>query len=129
MPADHNVVRDLNEIVDLDPFLNPGSSEPGAIDSRVRAYLDIVIDLDNPELRDFFVAFLHQFETETVRPDHGAAVDNYTRTDSRSLTNRRVRINQARSSNNSFMTDVRPSADNCVIADAYGRLNDCVRLN
>ncbi len=129
MPADHNVVRHLNKIVDLDPFLNPGSSEAGAIDSRVRADLDIVIDLDNPELGDFFVAVLHEFEPETVRSDHGAAMDDYTRTDSRSLTNRRIRINHARSSNNTFMTDVRPSADNCVIADAYGRLNDCVRLN
>jgi len=53
MPADHNVVRDLNEIVDLDSFLNPGSSEARAVDSRVRTDLDIVIDLDNPELRDF----------------------------------------------------------------------------
>ena len=33
MPADHNVVRHLNKIVDLDPFLNPGSSEAGAIRS------------------------------------------------------------------------------------------------
>jgi len=93
MPADHNVVRDLNEIVDLDSFLNPGSSEAGAIDSRVRSDLDIVIDLDNPELRDFFMAVLHELEAETVRSDHGAAVDDYTRTNSRSLTNRRVRIN------------------------------------
>lgn len=129
MPADHNVVRDLNEIVDLDPLLNPSSSEPGAIDGRVRADFDIVIDLDNPELRDFLVPVLDGFEPETVRSDHGAAVDDYTRADSRSLTNRRIRINYARSSNNTFVTDVRPSADNCLIADAYARLNDCVRLN
>ena len=91
MPADHNVVRDLNEIVDLDPLLNPGSSEPGAIDSCVRADFDIVIDLDNPELRDFLVAVLDEFEPETVRSDHGAAVDDHTRADSRSLANRRIR--------------------------------------
>ena len=60
--ADHNVVRDLHEIVDLCSLLNPGSAKPGAIDGRVGADLDIIVDLYNSELLNFFLAAIDDFK-------------------------------------------------------------------
>src|SRR2546430_10461826 len=48
--ADHNVVRDLHEIVDLCSLLNPGSAKTGSIDGRVVADLDIFAELYSSKL-------------------------------------------------------------------------------
>ena len=70
-------MRNLHEIVDLDALLNPGPAKPRAIDSCVRADLDVVVDLDNPELLNFLVAAIDHFETKAVSSDHSAAVNDY----------------------------------------------------
>ena len=64
IPSDHDVVRDLHEIVDLDALLNPSPAKPRAINSRVRADLDVVVDLNDAELLNFLLAAIDHFETE-----------------------------------------------------------------
>ena len=70
-------MRDLDEIVDLYALLNPRPPKPGAVKCGVRTDLDVVVDLNNPELWDFFVAILHKFEPETVCSDDRTPVNNH----------------------------------------------------
>src|SRR5215216_7508783 len=91
--ADHDVVRNLHEIVDLDALLNPRAAKPRTINSCVRADLDVVVDLDDAELLNFLVTAIDHFETKAVSPDHSAAVNDYARTNPASLANCYMRIN------------------------------------
>src|SRR5437899_2288375 len=103
---DYYVVRDLHEIVDLYALLNPGPAKTSAVDGRVRADFDIVIDLDNPELRNFLVLVIHHLKSKTVRADHHAAVNNHTRPNARSLPDCYPRINQARRPNHGVVANI-----------------------
>jgi hypothetical protein len=70
-------MRDLHQIIDLHTLLDPGPAEPCAINSCVPADLDVVVDLDNAELLNFFLSAIDHFETETIGTDYHAAVNNY----------------------------------------------------
>jgi len=123
------IVRDLHEVVDLHAFLDPSPAEPSAINRRVRADLYVVIDLNDSDLRNFFVTTIDQFESETIRADHCTAMNNNVRSDSRSFANGYVWINQARLADNAFMSNVSVGADHCVVTNRCTRLDDRVRLN
>src|SRR6516225_964252 len=127
--SDDHVVSDLDEIVDLHAFLNPGSAESCAINRCVRADLDVVIDLHDSDLRDFLVAPFNRFESETVGPDDHAAMNNHSGTNSASFANRHIGINQARVPNSAFMPNVTSGADDRLTADRRVRFDDGVRLN
>ena len=74
--ADDDVVSDLHEVVDLGAGADPGPSEAGAIHATVRADLDVVVDLDDPDLLDLFVAAFDEFEAEPVGADDDSAVED-----------------------------------------------------
>ena len=48
--ADNDIVGNMNQIVDLDPFLDPGPAESGAVNGAVGADFDIVVDLHDAVL-------------------------------------------------------------------------------
>src|SRR6266850_7400608 len=77
--ADHDVVRDLHEIINFYALLDPRPAKPGAVNCCVRADLDVVVDLDNPELLNFLLAAIGHFETKPVSSDNGAAMNDYAR--------------------------------------------------
>ena len=74
--SNHHVVGDLDQIVDFRPFLNPSSPKPGTINRHIRPDFDVIIDLDDADLRDLHVPAGNEFETETVAPKDGAAVND-----------------------------------------------------
>src|SRR5262245_10031192 len=94
--ADHHVMRDLHEIIDLHALLDPCSSKARPSDSCVRADLNLVVDLDNPELLKFLVPSIDHFKTKAVRSDNSAAVNYHARPNLASLANCHVRINLTR---------------------------------
>src|SRR6266567_2240381 len=127
--ADHNVVRDLHEIVDLCSILDPGSAKTGAIDSRVGADLHIIVDLYNSELLNFFLAAIDHLESKSVSANDRAAMDDHTRADAGAFTDRHSRINQARRSNDRFMTNVSPCTDDRAVTDLGSSFDHRVRLD
>src|SRR6266566_6408767 len=127
--ADHNVVCDLHEIVDLCSLLDPGSAKTGAIDGRVGADLDIIVDLNDPELLNFFLAAIDHLESKSVSTNDRAAVDDHTRADAGAFTDRHSWINQARRSNDRFMTNVSPCTDDCAVTDPCPGFDHRVRLD
>src|SRR5205814_7233409 len=115
--ADHNVVRDLHKIVDLCSLLNPGSAKTGAIDGRVGADLDIIVDLYNSKLLNFFLAAIDHLESKSVGANYRTAVNDHARANPGAFTNRHSRINQTCRSNDRFMTNIGPCTDDCAITD------------
>src|ERR1700736_557347 len=91
--SNNDVVRDLHKVVDLSPFLNPGSAEPCAIYRCVRADLHVVVNLNNSDLRNFLVLAFNKFESETIGPDDRAAMNDDARADACSFANDDVRVN------------------------------------
>src|SRR5215475_6864070 len=127
--SDHHVVRDLDEIIDLHALLDPCPAKSGAIDSCVRADLDVVVDLDNPELLNFMVAAIGYFETKTIRSDNSAAVNDYARANPASLANCHVRINATPGPDHCLVSDVAARANDRLVADPCAGVDDRQRLN
>lgn len=124
-----HVVRDLDEIVDFDSVLNPSSTKPGPVDRRVRADFNVVINLNDPDLRDFLISAFDRFKSETVGADDSSAVNDYARADFRSFTNRHVWINKARLSDCTFVADVTSGADQGFVSNPCSCFNDGMRLD
>ena len=129
MLSNNDVVRDLHEIVDLNAFLDPSPTESSPINGCVCPDLNVVVNLDNSELRNFLVTAFDEFEPKTVRADYCTAVNNGARADSRLFANGDVRINHARLADNAFMSNVSVGADHCVVTNRCTRLDDRERLN
>src|ERR1041385_1107004 len=100
----HDVVRDLHEIINLYALLNPRPAEPRAINRGIRADLDVVIDLNNPELLDFLLPAIDPLETKSVGADHRAAMNNHTCANFTSLANGHSRINVTRGPDHRFVS-------------------------
>jgi hypothetical protein len=55
MPPDRAVVSDLDKIVDLGALADDGVASRAAIDRRIGADLDLILDYDAPGLRNFLM--------------------------------------------------------------------------
>ena len=66
----------MHQIVDLDAFLDPGLSEPCAVDCAVCADLHVVVDLDNSVLRHLHETRESRIIAEPVRADCGSRMDD-----------------------------------------------------
>ena len=56
MPADRHIVADLDQIVDLGALADHGIADGAAVDGRIGADLDVVLDDDAADLRHFQMA-------------------------------------------------------------------------
>ena len=68
--------RDLDEIVDLRPLADDGIAVAAAVDGRVGADLDIVLDDHPPDLRHLQVPLGAGHEAETILSDANAGMDD-----------------------------------------------------
>ena len=75
--ANLHIVRYLHEVVYLCVFADDGTAHHGAVDSRVSAYLHVVLDNHIAYLRNFLVHALRVgFEAKTIRTDHHPGVQH-----------------------------------------------------
>src|SRR5205085_10556530 len=129
MFSNNHVMRDLNQIVDLDAFLNPGSTETGAIDRAIRSNFYVVINLDMAKLRNFSLPTFLKLESKTIGADDSAAVNDDARPNLGSFSDRNIWIDQARLPDGGLVPQISAGANDGVIADGHIRLNDGMRLN
>ena len=73
--ADDDVVRDLHEVVDFRAAPDDGRAERAAINARVRANLDIVVNDDVADLKHLAMLARVEHVAVTVRADDRAGVD------------------------------------------------------
>ena len=66
MLPDFHVVPDLDEIIDLGPLAYHGFAQGRAVNGRAGADLHVVLDSDNPDLRNLVVSSVVQGEAVTV---------------------------------------------------------------
>ncbi len=109
MGADAHVMRDLDLIIDLAAVLDHGIAHRAAVDRGVGADLDIVAEHGAAGLRnlDVFDAVGSNVrrKTETVGPDHRAAVDDAALPDHATVIDRYVGVQQR------VVADLRAGAD------------------
>src|SRR5919198_5271554 len=73
---DLHVVSDLHEVVDLGPAADDRQPQGRAVDGRVRADLDVVVDQHGADLRDLPVRLAIEGVAEPVGADDGARVNH-----------------------------------------------------
>ncbi len=127
--SNDHVMSNLNEVIDLYTFLDPRSSESSSVNRRVGANLYFVIDLDDADLWNFFVAAVNQFKSKTVRADNRATVNDDPRADPRSFANSHVRVDYTRRADHGFVSNVAARSDDGFVADGCVWLDDSMRLN
>ena len=65
-----DIVADLDQVVNLRAGLNPGAAETRTVNGGVGAHLDVVVKLDNPDLRNLLVAGGGGLVAKPVRTYH-----------------------------------------------------------
>ena len=109
--ADHYVMRDLHQIINLRSGLNPSPTKPRPIDCRVRTDFHVVVDLDNSDLWHFLLTFRGHFESESVGADHHPTVQNYSGPKPAPFPDNHSRINHTAVSDRDVVSDVAAGAD------------------
>ena len=91
-----DAVRNLHEVVDLRPALDPGLANRRPIDRRVGANLDVVFDDHGGDLRDLLVRpVVAVRKAEAVAAHDRAVLDDAPRADDDALPDRDARVQQA----------------------------------
>src|SRR5471030_537245 len=75
--ADAHVVRDLDQIVQLDPILHHGVTQRAAVDASIGADFDVVADHHPAELRDLAPDAIVEHDAEAVGANHRAGVHQH----------------------------------------------------
>src|SRR5688572_11356964 len=75
--ADAHVVTDLHLVVELDPLLDHRVVERAAVDSGIRANLDVVADAHPADLWNFYPAAFLGGDAEAVGADDRAGMDHH----------------------------------------------------
>jgi hypothetical protein len=78
MLANSHIVRDLDQIVDLNASPNEGSSEGSAIHRAVGAYLYVVVQFYNSHLRDFNPPLAFARVSKPVTSDNDSGVQHHS---------------------------------------------------
>jgi len=123
MFTDHDVVRNLHQVVDFDPGLDHRIVERAAIDAGVGADFNIVADAHAPQLWHFLPALIDPGQTKTIATDHDSGVQQGTFTDVRPRQHRNPRHQPA------IGADTDPGADHATRSDMHAWPNIGTRLD
>ena len=94
--ADPHVVADLHEVVKLRPAPDSRLAQSAAVNTRVRADLNVVFDDDRSDLRELVVdARLVAHVAEPVRADDHARVQHHTVAERHAFVQDHVRVQHA----------------------------------
>ena len=116
MAADDAVVTDLAKIIDLGPFADNGVANSAAVDARARADLDVVVNDDAADLRDFRVPLGAVQIAISVLPDIASGMDDDAVTDL-GVRDRAVAANGSILADLYAGTDDRVGSDQRAVAD------------
>src|SRR5262245_10551551 len=119
------VVSDMNHVVELCAFSNPGAAQRAAIDRRVRADLNVVFDGNCADLRKLVIAHVAAHISETIGADDDTSVDNHSIADCDAVFNEDIWMDNAVRPDYHVFPDLGASAylssgtDARVLADAH----------
>jgi hypothetical protein len=128
MSADHNVVPDLNQIINFGTFSDNRILERASVNGGISAYFNVVLNHHSTNLGNFEMPLLVHGKTKTILSQARARMNDDPITDKRVLYGR-LRTHIAIASN------THPSTNHCTrrntAAGAYSRLrpHDGARFN
>lgn len=70
-------MADLYQIIDLDPLLNPSATNGGTVNGGIGPDLHVVVDLDDPYLRDLEVILRRMGKTESIGANDDTGMDDH----------------------------------------------------
>ena len=74
--AHYHIMCNLNQIIDFCSALDPGFSQCRPINSAVCTYFNIIVNLNNPYLRNLYMSGFILCITETIASDNCSTMDN-----------------------------------------------------
>jgi hypothetical protein len=102
----HHVVRDLDQIIDLRSGPDPSAPKAGAVNRGVSPDFNIVINLNNTDLRDLQVLARDRLKPESIAANNAARMQNHSVTDNAPLGNGDTGTNQTFGPNDRTMAHV-----------------------
>src|SRR5262245_37566820 len=79
--ADLDVMRNLDQVVELHAVANDRSLERAAVDARIRSDFDIVFHDDSPDLRELYVGGPVFHEPESIGANHSPCMNDHAVSD------------------------------------------------
>jgi hypothetical protein len=126
MLADVAIVRDVNEIIELDAVGDAGDAEGRSIDAAVSADLDVVADLDGANLWELFVTVSGQSEAEAIGAENASGMHNDASTDMDGVVDGYVCMYCGSVFNDHALADAAAVANGAAMFDARFVANDDV---
>jgi hypothetical protein len=113
-------VPDVHEVVDLRSASDTRDLERAAVDGRVRANLDVILDFKRANLRKLLVPASLRIAhvAKAIAAQHCASMNDHAIADARAGVNRHIGINLAILSNCDSPSDDASGADPGAVADA-----------
>ena len=122
--ADLDVVRDLDEIIELDAAADDRRLEGSPVDAGICADLHVVFDDHLADLGKLDVAFTVPDESEAVRTNHCTGVDNDPVSDFDILIYNAARIQGAAVADLAAFSDIATGLDRRLIANHSAGFNN-----
>ena len=110
MRADAAVVRDHDEVVELDAVFDHGVFDRAAVDGGVGADLDVVTERHRADLRHLDPGALVRREPEAVAADHGAGLHDAARAEHHAMADEHPRDEARIVADDRVMLDDAPRA-------------------
>ena len=127
--AHDHVVRHEDLVVDLHALLDPRHAETGAVDGRARADLHVVVDAHDAVLRHLHEPAERGVVAESVRADHGVAVDDHAVADDAAVHDAHAGVDRGVLADLHLLADVGAGADLGVLTDLRAFHDDGVRAH
>jgi len=119
MGSNRDIVGNLDQIVDFSPLLDDRLAKCGAIDRDIRSDLDIILNRDSAELRNFVMLSLILHIAESVAANHRATVNDDPRSDGTRFPDDDVGIQHRIVPNDRIVTDEDAGIEGYSSTDCY----------
>jgi hypothetical protein len=123
LPNDH-VVGDLHKIVDFTAFLNPSAPEAGPVHGGVCADLNVIVHLDDANLRNFDMPTAGPFKAEAVAPQHHTRMEDDPVSDHAPRSDSHARMQETMLSKFAFMAQKTVGPYDGARTDDHSRFQD-----
>ena len=107
----------MDHVVELRPFPNPRATERAAIDSSVRAQLDVVFNNYRADLRKLVITHFAANITKAIGADDNSRVKNHSVADRHSVFNENIWMDNAVRAEGDVVADFRAGANLGAVAD------------
>jgi hypothetical protein len=119
--ADNDIVSDLHQIIDFSASSDNGLAKRCAINGRIGADFDIVLNHDNSGLRNLNTAFPMAGIAESITANHDAGMENHSIADATTIADNDIGVQYGILSHLYSFPEKHAGIEDGVSANAYPR--------